>query len=295
MGNPLRDLPALGVGVSLSLAAEPDPATLAADPGGPDFVEYAGRVDAESIMDEVDRIHAAGVPVLFHPSFINFCGTFPNSTGWLQTAADHIEQVKSPWFAQDCAYCFRDDGFGYSSQFGYFVPPVFTRQSLEKAIERVQEVQSVIPVPVAIEPPPLTFIVGDMPLFEFFGELAKSCDCAILLDMGHLVSWEMASGCSVFDAIDKLPCERVVEVHIAGGSLRQGEDGPVYIDAHEKNVLDETWQMLDKVLPLLPEVRALCYECEGVKGDRVLEVLKTLREKVATSSASESLKSKVLT
>lgn len=293
MANPLKDLPTLGVGVSLSLAAEPDPAALAGDPGGPDFVEYAGRVDAESVKEEVDRVHAAGVPVLFHPSFINFCGTFPNSTGWLQTAADHIRQVQSPWFAQDCAYCFRDDGFGYSSQFGYFVPPVFSEESLAKAIERVREVQKVIPVPVAIEPPPLTFVVGDMPLFEFFGKLAEATDCAILLDMGHLVSWEMASGKSVFDAIDKLPCDRVVEVHIAGGSLKQGEKGPVYIDAHEKTILDETWHMLDNMLPLLPEVRALCYECEGVAGDKVLAMLKTLRSKVVAASASEQLKAKV--
>ena len=287
--NPLHHLPTLGIGVSLSLAAEPDPVWLAQQPGGPAFVEYAGLVDVARILPEVSRVREAGLPVLFHPSFINFCGSFANSPQWLAAAADHIRQVGSPWFAQDCAYCFWDDGFGYSSQFGYFVPPIFNRASLDKAIARVREVQAVMPVPVAIEPPPLTFVVGDMPLFAFFGELAEACDCAILLDMGHLVSFEMASGNKVLDAIAHLPSERVVELHIAGGKLKQGEAGPVYIDAHEAGILDETWQMLDAMLPLLPNVKALCYECEGVDGAAVIDTLAILRNKVKNFSASADL------
>ena len=276
----LKNLPTLGIGVSLSLSAEPDPVQLAQQQNGPAFVEYAGLVDIERIWPELARVQSAGVPLLFHPSFINFCGSFANSPNWLQTAARHIEKSGSPWFAQDCAYCFQDDGFGYSSQFGYFVPPIFTEASLQKAIERVREVQAMIPVPVAIEPPPLTFVVGDMPLFEFFGKLAEACDCAILLDMGHLVSWEMASGGRVLDAINALPCERVVEVHIAGGKLKQGEGGPVYIDAHEATILEQTWQMLEQMLPRLPNVKALCYECEGVDGEAVMNTLGILRDKV---------------
>lgn len=285
----LHTLPVLGLGVSLSLDANPDPVWLAQQAGGPAFIEYAGQVDVARILPAITRVRNAGLPVLFHPSFINFCGSFANAPHWLQAAAEHIRQVQSPWFAQDCAYCFRDDGYGYASQYGYFVPPLFNRASLEKAISRVQEVQAQIPVPLAIEPPPLTFVVGNIPLLAFFGELAEACDCAILLDMGHLVSWQMASGKDVLADTQHFPWQRVIEVHIAGGKLKQGEQGPVYIDAHEEAILDETWQMLERLLPLLPNVKALCYECEGVEGQRVIETLALLRNKVAASSASAAL------
>lgn len=285
----LAGLPVLGIGVSLSLAAEPDPVALVQAPGGPQFVEYAGLAEAESVAAEVARIRAAGAPVLFHPSYINFCGSFPNHAAWLAATAAHVRAVESPWFAQDVAYCFWQEGPSYSTQLGYFIPPILNEASLALAIARVREVQAAVPAVVAVEPPPMAFVVGDMPLFTFFGRLARETGCALLLDMGHLVSWEVASGRRVLDAIDELPCAQVIEVHVAGGRLRQAGDGPVYMDMHEAPVLPETWAMLDALLPLLPAVKALCYECEGMPADTVLSVLAELRDKVRRLSASPGL------
>ncbi|MDP2228469.1 MAG: DUF692 family protein [Moraxellaceae bacterium] len=286
----LEALPLLGIGVSLSLASEPDPVALVKMQGGPQFVEYAGLAEAMSVLPEIERVRAAGVPVLFHPSYVNFCGSFPNAPDWLAATADHVAAVGSPWFAQDCAYCFWEGGAGYSTQLGYFIPPILNEASLAFAIERVREVQTAVPVVVAIEPAPMSFVIGTMPLFTFFGRLAQETGCALLLDMGHLVSWEMASGQRVLDAIADLPCERVIEVHVAGGRLRKGEHGPVYVDMHESPVLDEVWQMLTQMLPLLPNVKALCYECEGMPAATVMSHLERLREQVRRFSASAALR-----
>ncbi len=289
----IAQLPTLGLGASLSLSEKPDPVALVQTEGGPGFVEYAGLVDVEAVIDEVERVRRAGASILYHPSYINFCGSYPNSPAWLAATARHIKQVGSPWFAQDCAYCFWQEGPGYSSQLGYFIPPIFNAASLQYAIKRVQEVQAVVSVPVAIEPPPMTFVVGGLALFSFFGELAKATDCAILLDMGHLVSYEMASGKEVCAALAALPCERVVEVHIAGGRLKKGEQGAVYVDAHECGILDETWRMLATMLPELPNVKAVCYECEGVDEATVLSTLKRLRRLISEKSANRELIAKI--
>lgn len=285
----LEHLPVLGVGVSLSLASEPDPVALVRTPGGPRFVEYAAQVEADRVIDEVERIHAAGATVLFHPSFINFCGTFPNSRLWLETAAEHIRRVRSPWFAQDCAYCFWGDSHGYSTQLGYFIPPILNEASLQQAIVRVREVRDVIPVTVAIEPPPMTFTVGAMPLMTFFGRLAEAADCAVLLDMGHLVSWEMACGGRILDDLAALDCRRVVEVHIAGGRLKDGEQGPIYVDAHECDILEPSWRMLENLLPRLPNLKAVCYECEGRDAATVLSTVQRLRGLVQRLSGNAEL------
>jgi uncharacterized protein (UPF0276 family) len=178
---------------------------------------------------------------------------------------------------------------------GYFIPPIMNDQSLRRAIERVREVQAAVPVPVAIEPPPVTFVVGDMPLFRFFGALARETDCAILLDMGHLVSWEMATGRPVREALDELPRERVIEVHIAGGRIEAGRTGPIYVDAHERAILDPAWTMLDAMLPELPAVRAVCFECEGASQETVLSVLDRVRGVVRGRSANPRLVARVET
>lgn len=289
MSNTIDQLPVLGVGASLSLASSPDPVKLVQSKGGPAFVEYAGLVDVERVIDEVERVHQAGAPVLYHPSYINFCGTFPNAGSWLKTTARHIATVKSAWFAQDLAYCLWQEGQSYSTQLGYFIPPIFNEASLELAIQRVREVQQIVPVTVAIEPPPMCFIAGHMNLFDYFGRIAEATDCAILLDMGHLVSYEMASGKTIKQQLDALPKERVVEVHIAGGLVKDSYNGPVYVDAHEREIVNETWRMFDTMLPELPNVKAVCFECENVNEHLVMDTLKRIRQRVQQKSASAAL------
>jgi uncharacterized protein (UPF0276 family) len=289
----LTRLPVLGVGASLSLAARPDPVALVKAEGGPSFLEYAGRVDVDEVQDEVQRVLAAGAPVLFHPSYINFCGTHPNNAAWLEETARHIATVRSPWFAQDCAYCFWGETQGYSSQLGYFIPPILNEASLAHAIARVREVQALVPVPVAVEPPPMAFVLGSMPLFEFFGTLARETDCAILLDVGHLVSYEMASARRLLDTLAGFAVERVVEVHIAGGRIAQVADGPVYIDEHERPIVDEAWATLEALISALPNLKALCFECEGAEQEEVLPVLARLRRLVRDRSANPALVSRV--
>lgn len=291
MSEHISELPVLGVGTSLSLSSKPDPVSLVQKTQGPSFVEYAGLADVDQVIDEISRIRETGKTVLFHPSYINFCGSYQNSKHWLKATADHIEQVGSPWFAQDCAYCFWEEGHGYSSQFGYFIPPILNRASLSLAIDRVKEVQDTIPVTVAIEPPPVSFVVGTIPVFSFFWEIADKTDCALLLDMGHLVSYEMASGKAVTDALFDLPVDRVVEVHVAGGRIRQGETGPIYVDAHENQIQQPTWDMLDRMLPELPEVKAVCFECEGVDEKIVMSTLKRIRKTVTQKSSNPELTS----
>lgn len=293
MSNSIDNLPTLGIGASLSLSSEPNPVKLVQAKGGPAFVEYSGLVDVDEVIDEVEKIRAAGASILFHPSYINFCGSYPNSNIWLEATSKHVETVESPWFAQDVAYCFWEEGSAYSTSLGYFIPPTFNQASLKLAVERVKEVQKKVTVPVAIEPPPVTFITGTMPLFSFFGSLAEQTGCAILLDMGHLVSYEMASGRKILDEINELPCERVVELHIAGGRLKEDQkeknNGPIYVDAHECDIVEQTWQMFEAMLPLLPNVKAVCYECEGVNESKVLTTLERIRKIVRERSSSSLL------
>ena len=289
----LQALPVLGVGASLSLEAKPDPVELVRARGGPSFVEYAGRLDFDEVKADVMRVREAGSPVLFHPSYINFCGSFANSPAGLEETARHIAAVQSPWFAQDCAYCFVGSDQGYSAELGYFVPPILNRASLERALARVQEVQSVVPVPVAIEPPPMCFTLGRMPLLSFFGELSRRADSALLFDIGHLHSYEVASGRSVLDELEQVELGRVIELHVAGGRIDESGGRKVYVDAHERDILPEVWQLLTALLPRLPAVRAVCFECEGIDQARVLATLKRLRQLVTTHSAHPALVEKV--
>lgn len=290
MSLDVTKLPLLGVGASLSLEAMPDPAQLVRARGGPRFIEYAGRAPVGHVAAKVDEIRTHA-PVLFHPSYMHFCGTRPNETAWMKETADHVAAVGSPWFAQDCAMCFSHEQT-YSTSLGYFVPPILSEASLAVAEQRVREVQAQVPVPIALEPPPTTFVVGRMHPMAFFGGLAERTDAALLLDAGHLVSWAMVTGLSTEALLEPLPFDRVVEVHVAGGRIDGGGAEVVYVDAHDRAILDETWAMFDAVLARAKNLRAVCFECEGTSADEVLRVLARVRAHVVEHSCSEELRTR---
>jgi len=286
-------LPVMGVGVSLSFGMEPDPVALAAMPGGPSFVEYAGAVQHEHVAGPVAALREQGVPVLFHPSCLNLCGPWPNPPTWLAAVDAHVKAVDSAWLAQDVSVCFVGDDPGYSIQLGYFVPPILTRDSLEQAVERVAEVCAAVGAPLLLEPAPVTFQLGDMSIFEWLGQLAERTDCGLLLDAGHVVSHLLAgSQPSLNRALEGLDLGRVIELHVAGGVLEKHGDRRYYLDAHDLPILPETWKVFGALLQRCHNLKAVCVECEGAVGRTALPVLRRVREYVAEGAGSMTLRLK---
>lgn len=282
----------LGVGASLSFGVEPDPVALAESPGGPSFIEYAGTVDHRLYAEATSRLKSRGTPVLYHPSCLNLCGPHPNPPAWLASVDEHVRAVGSAWLAQDVATCFVGDTPGYSIQLGYFVPPVLTRDALEEAVERVMEVRHAVHAPLLLEPAPVTFVAGELDIFTWLGELATRTGCGLLLDAGHVVSHQLVAGRELTEGLERLPLERVVEVHVAGGVIEEHEGRRYYKDAHELPILPETWSVFRHLLEHAPNLKAVCVECEGAVSGSVLPMLRKTRERVAQGAVNEALRLK---
>jgi uncharacterized protein (UPF0276 family) len=61
---------------------------------------------------------------------------------------------------------------------------------------------------------------------------------------------------------DGYPFERVVELHVAGGSERT-TDGFAWVeDDHTPGVLADTWTIVEHVVPRAPNLKAIVFECE---------------------------------
>ena len=290
MNPSIDEFPVLGVGASLSFGIQPDPVALAEMNGGPSFIEYAGAVQVDLYQHQVDQLRKKGIPVLYHPSCMNLCGPWPNDAEWLKAIAHHVESVGSPWLAQDVAVCYAGEKPGYSIQLGYFVAPILTEASLAEAVQRVLEVRSAVHAPLLLEPPPATFRMGPMSMFEWLGKLAEQTDCGLLLDSGHILSHQLVEGQR---GLDLLPLDRVVEVHIAGGILSQRHPRRYFVDAHDLPIQPETWEVFDDLLTVCPNLKAVCLECEGSAPGTILAILEQVRQHVHLNAANASLRTKV--
>ena len=73
------------------------------------------------------------------------------------------------------------------------------------------------------------------------------------------------------EGLSSFPLERVVELHVAGG-MRGQHLGRDYIeDDHRPTVLDETWEILEFVVPRAPNLKAVVFECERNPLDDCLD------------------------
>ncbi len=84
----------------------------------------------------------------------------------------------------------------------------------------------------------------------------------MLLDCAHLAIYQRLAGHAPTTGLDGFPRERVVELHVAGGSERR-HDGFVWVeDDHTPAVLADTWTIVETIVPRAPELRAVVFECE---------------------------------
>jgi uncharacterized protein (UPF0276 family) len=174
----------------------------------------------------------------------------------------------------------------------FLLPPVQTWATVEAAVAGIDDYQARLDVPFLVETPTnyLRPVLGELADGQFVAEVVTRADCGILLDLHNVWANERNGRQSVRDFVSCLPLERVLEVHLAGGSVEAG----YYLDAHDGPVPADLLAIAAEVLPTLPNVRAVIFEAApdaidriGAPGVRhVLEDLHGLVEAVRSGAVS---------
>ena len=79
------------------------------------------------------------------------------------------------------------------------------------------------------------------------------------LDVGHLLSWRWwrgRRGAALLDDLERLPLAHCFEIHLSGCEIAQDR----FVDAHHGRLLDEQIVMLELLLGLCPNARAVTFE-----------------------------------
>ena len=188
----------------------------------------------------------------------------------------------------------------------YPLPPYLTPGSLKACIRAVAETNEALDVPLLMEFPGFTegagILVGDLHPYDFFHEIARSTGVAVNLDIGHLLGCQWLRGRrgeELYDELDRLPLEHCFEVHLSGAAILKatGSEDPRHrdgrlVDAHHGLLLDEQLELLERILPLMPNAHAVCYEdprfdAEGRLSPRAEDDLRRL-EGIVSKWASDA-------
>jgi uncharacterized protein (UPF0276 family) len=126
------------------------------------------------------------------------------------------------------------------------------------------------------ENPPAIIYLGDLHILDYFAQVADRADCGLLLDCAHLAIFQQTRNLPPLTALDNYPLERVVEIHIAGGTYAE-IDGYHYIDDNHSPIpLPATWEILEYIIPRAKNLKAIVFECEHNAPEECLDVFERL-------------------
>ena len=175
----------------------------------------------------------------------------PFDVGYLKSLGRFLSDFEVPWHSEHLCLGSIDDRF-----FHDLLPLPFTEEAAKVAVQRLTEVRDVIDVPLALENVSYYAPQGPDGLAEadFVVEVLERADAKLLLDVNNIYVNSRNFGFDPRAYIDKLPAQRVVQIHVAGHFVR--DDG-VRIDTHGDPVPDDVYELLDYALTKVGPVPVL--------------------------------------
>ena len=273
----IEKLPRLGVGIS----SEPDSARAGIDalrlrescPGTVDFLEY-GTDLARGLDEHVRRWAACGLPTTYHFLDLNLEELDDVDDVWLRRTAARAREIGAAWLCGDGGlWHFGPRERGHQT----LMPPILTADSADEMAEAVRRVEEGTGMAMLPENPPAVIYLGDLHILDYFARVADRADCGLLLDCAHLAMFQRLRGLPPLSALDGFPMDRVVEMHVAGGTPAEVEGYAVVEDSHCPDPLDDTWRIYEHVARRAKNLRGVIYECEKNPAEDCLDNFRRLR------------------
>lgn len=235
----LQGLPSLGVGLGFR---SPFRADLFAQPETCDFLEITAEhyfEPSSAKRDELDLLKSR-YPLIPHGLSLSL-GSAEGLDQWTLTRlAEVVEEVRPSWWSEHVAFT---QAGGVEA--GHLLPVPRTRTAIKVFVENVKRARDAIPIPLILEniTYELTWPHDELDEAAFLGELLDRTDCGLLLDVTNLFTNSINHRFDPLNLLERLPLDRVVQLHFVGGHEENGR----LIDSHSRATPEPVWQLLEAV------------------------------------------------
>lgn len=197
---------------------------------------------ARKVLDHI----RAKVPIVMHGVSLNIGNADPLNEEYLQKLKNLAAEIQPEWVSDHLCWT-GVQGFNSHD----LLPMPLNEPSLAHVTERVLRVQDFLQRPLVLENPStyLEFNSSDIPEWEFLAALCHNTGCGLLLDVNNVVVSAYNHGYNPFTYIEKVPHDRVVQVHLAGHS----HCGKIKIDTHDREVPNAVWKVYRALIERLGE------------------------------------------
>ena len=236
--------------IAVGLAYGPTvPDFIAANPGLVDYVEIPFEQLRHS--PEVRSIQET-VPVILHCASMSVAGFVPPSETTLEAIGLEAERTRTPWIGEHLAFITAEplDPEGHTvgppTALTYTVCPQMSEETVERVADNVCSLQQRFKAPLILENSPQYFAVpgSTMPMVDFIAAVLARCEVGLLLDLTHFLITMLNTGGDAVREIDRLPLDRVVEIHVSGMNSQSG----IVWDDHATPAPAPVFALLESVL-----------------------------------------------
>lgn len=165
----------------------------------------------------------------------------------LRKLADRVE----PLWVSDHLCWTGIDGFNSHD----LLPLPYTEEAIELVASNVHAAQDTLGRALVLENPSTYLALPEAGMSEadFIAELCARTGCHLLLDVNNIYVSATNHGFDPDDWLERLPLDRVVQIHLAGHS----QGGDMLVDTHDAPVPDPVWALYTRFIERLGDVAVM--------------------------------------
>jgi uncharacterized protein len=192
------------------------------------------------------------IPIILHCASMSVAGFVPPSEATIQAINIEAERTKTPWIGEHLAFVSADgiseeaDRDTAPTNLTYTLCPQLSEETIDRVAENLVSLRPRFSVSLILENSPQYYAVpgSTMNMGDFIRKVVSRCEVDLLLDLSHLMITSMNTGVDAIREIDRLPLERVVEIHISGLNLQSG----IVWDDHATPAPPEMFALLERAM-----------------------------------------------
>jgi uncharacterized protein (UPF0276 family) len=198
----------------------------------------------------LDRARARW-PVLTHGLSLGFGAVEPAEREYTQQLAAFLRGIEAPWHSEHLCFSSVDGVMLHD-----LMPLPLRNDAADTAVLGMRELRDGLKLPIAVEN--VSYYAHPGPAhcseIEFLLDVLERADAKLVLDVNNVFVNARNHGFDPYAYLDQIPVERVVQIHVAGHSVRP--DGLI-LDTHGDAVRDEVYLLLEHALRRIGPVPVL--------------------------------------
>lgn len=181
----------------------------------------------------------------FHGVGLSLGSTDSLNTEHLKRLQQLVETYQPEFISEHLSWGSVDDRY-----LNDLLPLPYTDEAVQHLAKRINQTQDYLQRSIMVENVScyLQFNHSHLSEWEFVSAVAELAHCRILLDINNIYVNAHNHGFDAINFLQGISGDLVQEIHLAGHTVNEYEQGKIIIDTHDHRVCDDVWELFAQAI-----------------------------------------------